>query len=68
MTNITLINGGKDNKTIEPEYKKFQVMYRFEDRNWCFQIYAKDSNECDKRISDIKHFPVEVSEIIEEIQ
>lgn len=68
MTKITLIDGGKGKKIVEPEYKKFQVMYRFEDRNWMFEIWAKDIDEANRRVSDIKHFPVEVSEIIESIE
>jgi hypothetical protein len=65
MSNILNFNGGS-NIPPNTDYKKFSVNYRFEDKNWCFEIWAKTKEEAEKRVSDIKHFPVEVSEVIGE--
>ena len=64
MTDNIIPFGEKSSNKTEEDYKKFQIIYRFEDRNWSFEIWAKSLKEAHHRINDIKHFPVDVSEIV----
>lgn len=67
MGKLTSITGGKGAPPIGQEYKKFSVNYIFDDKNWSFDIYAKDLDEANKRVVNIKRLPIELAEIIEEL-
>jgi hypothetical protein len=49
-------------------YYKFSVTYQFKGKNWEFDIWAKSKKEAELRLFNIKRFPCEIRQILDEVQ
>lgn len=49
------------------EYFKFSVRYQFKGKNWEFDLWAKTKREAELRVFSITKFPVEITQILDEI-